>query len=41
MKALADAPIPEAQKKIVAKKALVKEASQIRLLRARDKLSNY
>lgn len=41
MKALADAPIPQAQKKSVAKKALEKETSEIRLLRARDRLGNY
>lgn len=41
MKALADAPISQSQKKIVAKKALVKETSEIRLLRTRDRLSNY
>ena len=41
MKALAQAPIPQSQKKAVAEKAFSKEASQTRLLRLRDRLSNY
>ena len=41
MKTLNQAPIPSAQKKIVAQKILAQEASQTRQLRIKDRLGNY
>lgn len=41
MKTINQAPIPNTQKKIVAQKLMVQEASQTRQLRVKDRLSNY
>jgi hypothetical protein len=41
MKTLNQAPIPAAQKKVVAQKIMAQDASQTRQQRVRDKLSNY
>ena len=41
MKALAQAPLHQTQKKEVVQKMLGREASQARLSRMKDKLSNY
>ena len=41
MKALAQAPLPHAQKREVVQKMVGREASESRLSRVRDKLSNY
>lgn len=41
MKALAQAPLPEAEKKHVAERALTREASNTRLMRVKQRLEDY
>ena len=41
MKALAQVPLPQAQKQAVVQKAFIQEASQTRMLRIKDRLTNY
>jgi serine/threonine kinase 38 len=41
MKALAQAPLPESEKKHVAERALTREASNTRLMRVKQRLEDY